>query len=146
GTNGNGVYKRSISSFTDSCFAYYTVYPDVTPHNWIALNQSSGFPPLTYSWNWGDGNISTGMTPSHTYNNPGYYNICLAITDGTGCSANYCDSSTYLYKGNANSSMVTVNVIAPLGVNPEVTDESEYNIYPNPATDYFTIVLKNNIK
>jgi gliding motility-associated-like protein len=35
----------------------------------------------TYLWNFGDGNTSTLANPSHTYSNPGNYNITLTVYD-----------------------------------------------------------------
>ena len=39
--------------------------------------------PLTYAWDFGDGNNSTGVTPSHTYLAGGVYNVALTVNDGT---------------------------------------------------------------
>jgi PKD repeat protein len=36
---------------------------------------------VTYSWDFGDGNTSTEKNPSHTYADPGIYNVTLTITD-----------------------------------------------------------------
>ncbi|MEM6766366.1 MAG: PKD domain-containing protein, partial [Bacteroidota bacterium] len=38
-----------------------------------------------YLWDFGDGNISTDVSPSHTYDNPGLYDVRLIATVGT-CS------------------------------------------------------------
>lgn len=38
--------------------------------------------PITYSWDFGDGNSGTGATPSHTYTDPGIYDVCLTVSDG----------------------------------------------------------------
>ncbi len=79
--------------------------------NWIAVNQATGVAPISYLWSWGDGTSSTGATPSHIYSTPGYYNICLTITDANGCTGMYCDSSTYIFRSNSEASMITINVI-----------------------------------
>ncbi|MFT3746951.1 MAG: PKD domain-containing protein [Agriterribacter sp.] len=42
----------------------------------------------SYSWNWGDGNTSTGANPSHSYANVGIYNVVLTITTNGGCIQN----------------------------------------------------------
>lgn len=41
---------------------------------------------LTYNWNFGDGESSTGFEPVHSYNNTGIYNVSLALTDKYGCT------------------------------------------------------------
>lgn len=38
--------------------------------------------PLTYNWNFGDENSGTGASPSHTYTDPGIYDVCLTVSDG----------------------------------------------------------------
>ena len=38
--------------------------------------------PLTYDWDFGDGNTGTGATPSHTYAAAGFYDVCLIVNDG----------------------------------------------------------------
>ena len=38
---------------------------------------------LTFSWNFGDGNVGNGLTTSHTYSQPGDYGATLTVSDGT---------------------------------------------------------------
>ena len=89
--------------------AYFTLQPDTsTLHAWYAINQCTGN-QLSYLWSWGDGATSTGATPTHTYSDSGYYDICVNITDQLGCTDYYCDSSVFLNK-TANQ-MVTMTVV-----------------------------------
>jgi len=39
---------------------------------------------IAYEWDFGDGNIGFGATPSHTYINTGIFNIILTVTDDAG--------------------------------------------------------------
>lgn len=155
--NSSGFYNDTIpnSNGCDSLItinltinplpvALYTLYPDTTtPHNWFALNQCTGTPPLTYMWNWGDSSaVSTGATPMHVYADSGYYNICVTITDGNGCVGMYCDSSTYIYRG-ANNSMVTLSVVMQLPTGIDQLNENDgVLIYPNPAIDGIMVTFK----
>ncbi len=43
-----------------------------------------GIPPYAYSWNFGDGSISTEQNPSHTYALSGHFAVVLTVTDGRG--------------------------------------------------------------
>jgi PKD repeat protein len=41
--------------------------------------------PLTYDWDWDDGTShGSGATPSHTFQNPGTYDVVLTVNDGNG--------------------------------------------------------------
>jgi PKD repeat protein len=41
-----------------------------------------------YTWSWGDGSPdSTGVSPSHTYANPGPYTVTLTVTDNKGSAS-----------------------------------------------------------
>lgn len=119
----------------DHCSAYYTLYPDTIPNNWIAVNHATGISPITYQWDWGDGTFSFGATPSHVYNTPGFYNICLSITDGQGCTNSYCDSSVYINRGTSGSAIITINVVLPnITSVHEINDSgAQISVYPNPS-------------
>jgi uncharacterized repeat protein (TIGR01451 family) len=49
--------------------------------------------PLTYDWDFGDGNTGTGETPCHTYDNAGIYDVCLTVNDGLVDSETVCTSA-----------------------------------------------------
>ncbi|MCB8926426.1 MAG: PKD domain-containing protein [Ardenticatenaceae bacterium] len=53
------------------------------------INQSGGAGPLTYSWNFGDGNASAEATPNHTYASPGTYMVHLTVQNAFGQSEAY---------------------------------------------------------
>jgi PKD repeat protein len=38
--------------------------------------------PLTYTWDFGDGSTGVGVNPTHTYAEPGVYDITLTVEDG----------------------------------------------------------------
>jgi len=40
--------------------------------------------PLTYDWDFGDGNTATGVTPNHAYEADGTYTVTLTVTDPYG--------------------------------------------------------------
>jgi gliding motility-associated-like protein len=57
------------------------------PHSVVFTNSTNPVTPgaATYSWSFGDGNISALQNPTHTYQNPGYYNVTLIATNSGGC-------------------------------------------------------------
>lgn len=140
-TSFNGIGRNRIARLqggSGNCSAGFTLSPDPnTQHNWFALNTCSGTPTITYDWNWGDGSSnSSGAYPSHTYSTAGYYNICVTITDGSGCTDTYCDNSTYIYK---TAEMITVNVVNQLPTDIAERENGLLRVYPNPATNILTI-------
>ncbi|MBL4703393.1 MAG: PKD domain-containing protein, partial [Flavobacteriales bacterium] len=41
---------------------------------------------VSWSWDFGDGAVSTTQNPLHVYTYPGYYDVILTVTDVNGCS------------------------------------------------------------
>ncbi|MFC1932267.1 DUF4349 domain-containing protein [Chloroflexota bacterium] len=45
---------------------------------------AGGFPPYSYEWDFGDGDISTDENPTHAYKIADYYTVSLKVTDDEG--------------------------------------------------------------
>jgi serine protease len=58
----------------------------------------------SYSWDFGDGNNGSGVSPSHLYSNAGSYTISLTVTDNDGAS-NSSTSTLELTAANAQFSI-----------------------------------------
>ncbi|MEP6647422.1 MAG: PKD domain-containing protein, partial [Saprospiraceae bacterium] len=57
----------------------------------VFSDQSSSSHEITsWAWNFGDGHDSSQHNPTHTYSQPGTYQVCLTIHDNTGCTNTYC--------------------------------------------------------
>lgn len=133
------------------CNASIYLYQDsaVTsdPLLWYVYSSVIGTAPFTYLWNFGDGTTSTQQYPSHTYAAAGHYNICLTITDATGCTSSTCDS-TYKFSspGKSPSAGIIKNIVV---VNPlagiEENTASVSSIFPNPANDMLELTLSKVI-
>jgi PKD repeat protein len=78
----------------------------------------------TYQWNFGDGNTSTDVNPSHTYSSVGTYNVMLIST-------NNCSSDTTWQQVN----------IVTTGISEEFSANIE--IYPNPVNDQLFVKTGN---
>lgn len=87
----------------------------------------------TYSWDFGDGNSSTDVNPTHTYNTAGSYTVKITVTgDDLSCGT---DETTY-----------TLNVTDQgTGIN-SINNESSFTLYPNPIKDKLTIQSTVKIK
>lgn len=76
----------------DSCFAFYFYAINSDGMTVDFFSSLFGFPAGTvYNWDYGDGTIDTIPDPTHTFANDGAYNVCLSITDTTGCVETYCE-------------------------------------------------------
>jgi len=134
---GNGPGDLTEASPNGGCSAYFTLYPDTTQQNhYIAVNMSSGIPPLHYYWSWGDSTYDTIQTPSHIYADTGMYTICLTIMDSTGCSSTYCDSSYDIQR--TSNLMAYVNVVLT-GKNSYSPPPFAVKVFPNPNNGKFSL-------
>lgn len=128
-----------LDTMNNNCTSYFTLYPDTTQaHTYIAVNYSTGPPPLSYIWSWGDGNYSYTEYPTHTYANAGAYTICLTISDSLyGCSNTYCVSDSIMRTTN---SMIYLSVIAPTSSGIKTIETiNNMSVYPNPVSNILTI-------
>ncbi|MEO6165998.1 MAG: choice-of-anchor L domain-containing protein [Chitinophagales bacterium] len=82
----------------------------------------------SYVWDFGDNATSTEINPTHTYANPGYYNVTLTVQ-------NYCCNS---------ASTEPLNIGMATGV--QAIDENIVQIFPNPSNGLLTIKLSNGQK
>ncbi len=78
-----------------TCFGSPFVFTDTTV----------AFPPdniATWSWNFGDGNISAAQNPVHSYNIAGNYIVTLAVVSDSGCPASVQHQVVVYAKPNSN--------------------------------------------
>lgn len=73
--------------------AHDEVYFDASP----SKDREGG--RLSFQWDFGDGTKGVGMRPTHTYTEPGVYNVTLTVIDDSGTKCNY---STINITVNAN--------------------------------------------
>jgi len=82
-----------------------------------------GTAPLSYSWRFGDGYVSTAPSPSHTYTATGNYTIALKVTDGKGC----VDSLVY-------PSYITVNNLSAAFTAPSTSCINSPDTFHNASS------------
>lgn len=50
--------------------------------------------PYTAVWDFGDGQTAGGLNTTHTYTTEGTKNVCLSLTDASGCTTQLCKTIT----------------------------------------------------
>jgi hypothetical protein len=133
-TDALGTTASDYVTVTTTPNPNFEMEPDsLLLHHYFITNLTTGVAPLAYLWSWGDGTTDTMAYPSHTYSTAGYYNVCLTVSDGLGCTHTYCDSS---YLAKADKLIISVEVIAPIITNVNGNEPSDQIlIYPNPTTN-----------
>jgi len=78
----------------------------------VNFNITSASPKIaSWHWDYGDGNTGSGTAPVHQYQNEGYYNVSLTVTDSAGCQHT-------ITKQNLVEVKKFVNVIVPNAFSP----------------------------
>jgi len=67
----------------------------------------------SWNWNFGDGYTSTSQNPSHTYSQPGTYNINLIVTTDEGCKDTIKKSTTVNPEPKSNFSVSNPCLLQP---------------------------------
>ncbi len=98
-------YPAATASFTSTTSFFSVVFNNTSTNG------------VSYSWDFGDGNTSTDMNPTHIYNDEGTYTVVLTVTDQCGNTA-------------TSSQVVTIDVQFN---SLEEEAIQQLNIYPNPT-------------
>jgi len=91
------------------------------------INTSTGTGILSYSWDFGDGAVSTSINPVHTYTSTGNYTVKLTTSNNTGCTNTF--TLTGLVVGSATANF-SAPAISCLNENITLSDLSA----PSPQT------------
>ena len=75
-----------------NCNANFTYNSTANGVVYFNNNSTGGIAPINYAWSFGDGNTGFGSNPLHSYSTSGWYQVCLGMTDATGCYSYHCDS------------------------------------------------------
>jgi PKD repeat protein len=88
------TYCESITIHPNCMADFYYNSVNVFEHHFHA--SQSGGAQNTWVWDFGDGNVATGVNPVHTYSDTGVYQVCLTVYDTTFndtlCSDIYCEN------------------------------------------------------
>ncbi len=108
------TFRTITVSSTSSCMAYFGQSNSQNVYTFINYSQGNN---LSYSWNFGDGSTSTQQAPVHTFSTSGIYNVCLIISNTSGCLDTFCRNITVTVPSSCS--------YTPTG-NP--------GLYPSPAS------------
>ncbi len=106
-----------------------------------------------FAWDFGDGASSSEAYPTHVYDGPGPWQVCLTLTTGN-CTDSFCDSVSVDANGYLNGMAVnhheaapdlrdggfTLNVLesVPTGI-PELPAFGNFRLWPNPVQNELNI-------
>ena len=87
-------FEICVENYPPFCEAYFTYWPGIMdPLEVEFIDLSLGMIDDWY-WDFGDGNYSIEQNPVHIYNEPGYYPVCLYISNQDSlfpCSDYFCE-------------------------------------------------------
>lgn len=99
-TDSLGCIKSACKNIGGGCQASFTFQLTANSLTVQFTNTSTGSNTthLSSSWDFGDNTTSSDISPSHTYQAPGTYRVCLVITAptpaGIACTDTFCKSIT----------------------------------------------------
>jgi PKD repeat protein len=95
-TTASGCQSTQCQNVTvgnvPACQAAFTWSANPATNDLEFFDQSTTIDSIiSYDWDFGDNTTSNQANPSHHYNAPGYYNVCLTISTFGGCSTVSCN-------------------------------------------------------
>lgn len=96
--------------------------------------------PLTFTWDFGDGNSGSGPTPTNIYDAAGIYDVCLTVDDGYFSSEEVC---TYVVVYDPSAGFVTGGgwIDSPEGAyiqNPTLNGKANFGFVSKYLKDQIT--------
>jgi hypothetical protein len=119
--NGTGTSSNTVVTVHPNPVANYT-YVSTNMPTVVFTNTSTG--ATTYSWDFGDSNSSSNMSPTHTYSGNGNYTACLTAMTSFGCSDSVC-----------------MPIMIDVGINTVTPEGETTTLYPNPANDLLNLEM-----
>ncbi|MBK9420836.1 MAG: T9SS type A sorting domain-containing protein [Flavobacteriales bacterium] len=129
---------------------------------WVYNLSTGGNGTYQFTWDFGDGSSSTDAYPTHNYDGPGPWLLCLTMNSG-GCTDTFCDSVSVDANGILNGMIVdghataeadagnrdsgfTLNVIQsiPTGI-AVVPTIAAVKLWPNPVRDELDLSMNSSL-
>ncbi len=134
-----------------TCKAHFKMFTkDSTSNNktWYITNGSVGDNGATYTckWDFGDGNVSYDMNPTHTYAVAGHYDVCLTITTSNNCTDTYCDTSSVhkMMAGGGDMKYLVVLNNTTGGID-NAANQMSMRAFPNPFSSQIDLKFNSSV-
>jgi len=178
----SGTYTVVLTATTsDGCSAIYTDHIKVSQHPQADFSVSNGcdnelntFNNETtinvsetidsYEWDYGDGSVSSGETGSHTYDDPGIYDVTLRAVSGNSCDdiatkqitifakpipdflfSGECDGNNITFSNESTVSEGTLNYLWNFGDGDFSTEINPTHEYATEGTYTVSLEARNNL-
>ncbi|HQH15064.1 MAG TPA: PKD domain-containing protein, partial [Bacteroidales bacterium] len=123
------VMKLYFESVPDVSFEAYPVCFG-TEVSFINLSSSG-----TWLWDFGDGSTSDLKDPTHLYDAPGVYSVCLTVSVNTGCSDTFCGEVEVYSLPEVNAgSYPTLTIYDDITLQPIVSGATPLQFEWSPST------------
>jgi carboxypeptidase T len=118
-TASNGCGAQAVTDIVSVCrpasnadFFWNPIHPN--PNEWVAFHGSAdGSTPLTYAWDFGDGQHGSGANVSHRYPLAGIYTVVMTATN--------CAGDTSVATHNVTVGTVTCDPVDITGITPDIS-------------------------
>ncbi|MBX7093385.1 MAG: T9SS type A sorting domain-containing protein [Flavobacteriales bacterium] len=132
GAGGNDTLTQNVNiTLVDPVTASFSVNATTLylPNAFLALQNTSNN-ATSYYWDFGDSTFSSDSDPWHEFTQSGIYDVWLYASNGV------CPD---------DSSLISITVLDATQVE-ENSNQIQFSIYPNPATELVTIRNNNAVK
>ncbi len=138
----NAIFKFDLN--VPLCLADFDFPHACTNIPMSFTNQSNSVLNPTYQWFFGDAQSSTQVNPTHTYSQPGLYDVTLVITDPGSCNFNDTITKKVLVIGsNGSDSLPTLTVCntqsVQIGFPPTGDSATSYSWFADPTLSSLTV-------
>lgn len=113
-TNSNGSTKDTafITVYAAPSIAFSTDTTDACGTKTVTFSNTTNpnaAGAVTYQWDFGDGDSSTVMSPTHTYNTAGTFTVTLVVTNSNGCTNTLTKTNYITVKAAPTANFTTAN-------------------------------------